>query len=66
MNVSAYMIRAEVDNVLIAIEGSYDVDAIVAELIEKYDVTGESPKDTIDSLGDRFWDCAIRHAKDQT
>lgn len=64
MNVGAHIITNQVTQILEAGEGTFDIPAIVAELIEGYDLTGESPSDTVVSIGDGFWSVVFRHAKD--
>lgn len=53
------------DQVLAAL-GEYaswhDVDAIVRELIERFDLTGDHPRDTLRDIPDEdFWTIADRH-----
>lgn len=40
----------------------HDVDAIVRELIERFDLTGDHPRDTLKDIPDAdFWAIADRH-----
>lgn len=63
MTVSSHQIRDELYHLLNEQEGTYDVQAITNELIEKHDLTGNHPTATLDSIDDdEFWDVVFRHA----
>jgi hypothetical protein len=41
--------------------GRYDVDAIVRDAIEEFDLTGYNPTQTPDSVGDDIFRIILRH-----
>lgn len=52
------------DHVLLALDGNegFDVDGIVRELIETYDLTSDRPADTFDGIeSDDFWGIVAKH-----
>lgn len=58
-------IRNQVQQAVDASEGTYDVDAITRELVDTYDLCGDTPRDTVDGIeSGTFWDIVGRHARD--
>ncbi|MFI6031627.1 hypothetical protein [Amycolatopsis magusensis] len=58
-------IRALMQQTVEAQEGEYDVRAIADELIATYDLTGESPAQTLEDITeDEFWTIVLKHDRD--
>lgn len=58
-------IENQVRNILTSSEGEYDIAAIAADLIAAYDLCGQLPTQTIESIDAAdFWAIVAEHAAD--
>lgn len=56
-----YRLAQIVGPIIDAQPGVYDLPAILADLIQAYDLTGDAPTQTVDDIGDGLWDIVLAH-----
>lgn len=56
-----YRLAQIVGPIIDAQPGVYDLPAILADLIQSYDLTGDAPTQTVDDIGDGLWDIVLAH-----
>lgn len=58
-------ITAQVALIVEACDGEYDVQAIAESLVAEFDLTGDSPSQTLEEVNGRLWALMALHVQDE-